>query len=215
LLTIIQARCSSKRFPNKILKKIYGKPLIGHLINRLKRSKKISKIIVATSKDKSDDKLIKYLRQIKIKFYRGELDDVASRLLSVAQNQKKKSFIRINGDSPLIDPNIIEKAIRIFKKNSKYHLITNVFPRTFPKGQSVEIINTQILKKNILKMSTIEREHVTKFFYKNSGHFLIKNFVYGNRKKNIKLAIDNKKDLSNILKKIKKDEFKKYSILDL
>ena len=89
MLAIIQARCSSKRFPNKILKKIYGKPLIGHLINRLKKSKKISKIIVATSKDKSDDKLIKYLRQIKIKFYRGELNDVASRLLNVAQNQKK------------------------------------------------------------------------------------------------------------------------------
>lgn len=215
MLAIVQARCSSKRFPNKILKKIYGKPLIGHLINRLKKSKKISKIIVATSKDKSDDKLIKYLRQIKIKFYRGELNDVASRLLNVAQIQKKKSFIRINGDSPLIDPNIIEKAIRIFKKNSKYHLITNVFPRTFPKGQSVEIINTQILKKNILKMSTIEREHVTKFFYKNSNYFLIKNFVFRNKKKNIKLAIDNKKDLGNILKRIKKNEFKKYSILDL
>ena len=67
LLAIIQARTSSKRFKNKILYPIYKKPLIGHVVDKIKKSKKISKIIVATSTNRSDDKLIAYLKKKKIK----------------------------------------------------------------------------------------------------------------------------------------------------
>ena len=160
---------------------IYGKPLIKHVITRVQKAKKITKIIVATSKNKSDDKLVEYLKKIKVQYFRGNLDNVAKRIVDTAEHQKKLYFLRINGDSPLIDPDIIDKAISIFEKNKSYHLISNVFPRTFPKGQSVEIIRTKILKKHLKHMNKIEKEHVTQYFYKNSDIFLIKNFA--NKKK--------------------------------
>jgi len=191
---------------------IYGKPLIKHVISRVQKAKKITKVIIATSKNKSDDKLVEYLKKIKVQYYRGNLTNVAQRIVDTAEHQKKKNFLRINGDSPLIDPDIIDKAISIFKKNKNYDLISNVFPRTFPKGQSVEIICTLVLKKHLKNMNKFEKEHVTQYFYKNSGFFLIKNFTNKRKNKLIKTAIDNKRDLANILKNIKKNEFEDYSI---
>ena len=214
MLAVIQARCSSKRFPNKILKKVYGKPLIHHVILKLLKSKNISKIIVATSDHKSDDKLIRYLKKIKVEFFRGSLTNVTERMLNLALLKKKTFFLRISGDSPLIDYKLVDLAISIFKKNKRYDLVTNTFPRSFPKGQSVEIIRTSLLKKHISKMSKIEKEHVTKYFYKYSKNFYIKNFRNKLKTRLIKLAVDNKKDLAKILKKIDKKKFENYSIYD-
>ena len=214
MLAIVQARCSSKRFPNKILKIVHGKPLIHHVILKLLKSKKISKIIVATSNHKSDEKLAKYLKKIKVQFFRGSLQNVAKRILDLALLKKKNFFIRISGDSPLIDYKLVDQAISIFNKNKKYDLVTNIFPRSFPKGQSVEIVRTDILKKNIHKMGKLEKEHVTKYFYKHSKNFYIKNFRNKLKTRFIKLAVDNKKDLAKILKKIDKKKFKNYSIYD-
>ena len=194
---------------------IYGKPLIKHVISRVQKAKKITMVVVATSKNKSDDKLVEYLKKIKVQYYRGNLSNVAQRIVDTAEYKKKLYFLRINGDSPLIDPDIIDKAISIFKKNKSYDLISNVFPRTFPKGQSVEIISTQVLKKNLKYMNKIEKEHVTQYFYKNSDVFSIKNFANKKKNKLIKTAIDNKRDLVNILRSIKKNEFENYSISKL
>tara|TARA_B100001121_G_C18632011_1_gene594829 strand:- start:173 stop:799 length:627 start_codon:yes stop_codon:yes gene_type:complete len=208
LLAIIQARTSSKRFKNKVLYPIYGIPLIQHVVNKVKKSKKISNIVVATSSNKDDKKLIDYLKKNKINYFKGELNNVALRLYKTARLYKKNFFVRISGDSPLIDYRILNKAIKIFENSkNKYDLVTNVFPRTFPQGQSVEIIKTLIIEKNIKKFNKLDKEHVTKFFYDNSEKFYIKNFIYLGNKKKIKQSIDTKKDLKNILSKINKKNF--------
>jgi spore coat polysaccharide biosynthesis protein SpsF (cytidylyltransferase family) len=212
MLVIVQARSSSRRFPRKILHRIYGKTLIEHVILKINKSKNVSNIVVATSKNKSDDNLVKLLKNNNINYFRGELKNVAKRLLRVAEKYKKKYFMRINADSPLIDFRLIDLSIKIFLKK-KYDLITNVFPRSFPPGQSVEIIKTSILKKNIKKMNKIELEHVTSFFYDKYKNFSIKNFSTKKKLAKMKLSVDTKKDLYLILKKIKKSEFFNYSIL--
>ncbi len=183
MIVFIQARSNSKRFDKKVLKMIYGLPLIIHVVNNVKKSKSVKDIIVATSNNSSDDNLIKLLKNFKIKFFRGELENVVLRFVRLAMKIKCKYFIRISGDSPLIDNKIIEYAIKIHKKNKNFDIITNVFPRTFPKGQSVEIIKVQILKDYINKMSKSDLEHVTRYFYKNSSKFKIKNFKSKNKKK--------------------------------
>ena len=173
MLCIIQARSNSKRFKNKVLHLIHGVPLIQHVINRVKRSKKIKKIIIASSLKKNDDNLISYLKKNKINFFRGDLENVAMRLYKTAKKNKAKFFVRISGDSPLIDPKLIDKAIKMSKGVKNYDIITNVFPRTFPKGQSVEVIKTSILKKYSKSFSKLDKEHVTKYFYDNSNYFRI------------------------------------------
>lgn len=133
MLAIIQARSSSNRLNNKILLKVKNKPLIWHVVNSVKKSKNVKKIIVATSKDKSDDYLVKYMKKNRMNYYRGSLNNVAERLCAVAEKNKSKFFLRINGDSPLLDKRIIDQSIKLFKKLkfNEFDLITNIFPRTF------------------------------------------------------------------------------------
>ena len=212
MLCIIQARSNSKRFKNKVLHLIYGIPIIQHVVSRVKRSKKTTKLIVSSSFKKSDDNLISYLKKNRIKFFRGDLENVAMRLYETAKANKAKSFVRISGDSPLIDPKLLDKAIKISQKEKKYDIVTNVFPRTFPKGQSVEVIKTSIINKYSKNFSKLDKEHVTKYFYDNSNKFLIKNFTFNGKNKIMKLSVDTKKDLKDILKKFNKKKFKNYSI---
>ena len=115
MLVIIQARTSSKRFKDKVLFNIYGKPLILHVIEKIKKSNKID-IIVSTSKKKEDDTLVKLLLKNKIKFFRGSLNNVAKRLYETAISKDQKFFLRVSADSPLIDFQIINKIINIHKK---------------------------------------------------------------------------------------------------
>ena len=213
LIVIIQARTNSKRFNNKVLYKIYNKPIVWHVVSKIKKSKNVKKIIVATSSNKTDDKLVKYLAKIKINYYRGSLTNVAKRLCDAAEKNKAKFFMRISADSPLIDPVIIDKAIEIFKSQKKhYDIVTNVFPRSYPKGQSVEIIKTSKLRYFLNKFNKEQKEHVTKYFYKNYKNFIIKNFMSDKSKTKIKLAIDTKNDLKLILKKFKKKKFINFSL---
>lgn len=200
MLTIVQARLSSKRFPKKVLYKVNNKPLIYYLVKNLKKTKKKLKIIIATSTKKTDDELVKYCKKNKIMFFRGKLNNVAHRLVSCAKKYKAKYFIRICADSPIIKPYIIDEIIRSFSKKKKYHLITNLFPRTFEKGQSVEIIKTKILECNLIKFDQNEKEHVTKYFYKNYKKFKIYNLKNKFKKKKIDYSVDTIKNLKFLIK---------------
>jgi spore coat polysaccharide biosynthesis protein SpsF len=205
LIALIQARLNSKRFKKKALHLIKNKELILHVVEAVKKSKNISEIIITTSNLRSDDKLVYLLKKYKIKIYRGSLNNVALRMLKAAQKFKIRHFIRISGDSPLIDYKIIDYAIETFKNHKNSDLVTNIFPRKYPSGQSVEIIKTKTLEKNIKNFSLIEKEHVTKYFYSNYKKFKIANFKKNfNYYKNLpKLSIDYKSDLKKIMKYFK------------
>jgi spore coat polysaccharide biosynthesis protein SpsF (cytidylyltransferase family) len=211
MLVVVQARSDSNRFPEKIFKKINNISIIELILKRLSISKKIKKIIVATSNNSTDDKLTKYLLKKKINIFRGKLDDVVDRLYKASRG--KKYFIRINGDSPLIDPKLVDKMIDIFKKEKfLVDILTNTNPRTFPKGQSIEIVRRKILKDNHPFMSSFDKEHVTSFFYKNQKRFKIKNIKNKNKIYKIKFAVDTKQDLNKLIRFSKNRDLKKFTI---
>ena len=170
MFCIVQARSSSKRFPNKIFKKLGKLAIIERVYLNLKKSKKISKIIFATSTNRKDDAIELFCKGKKINFVRGSMDNVSSRFLLAIKKYDVNSFVRISCDSPLIDHRIIDKAILIFNKK-KVDLVTNIFPRTFPRGQSVEVLRSNILEKSIINFDKLQREHVTKYFYDNFKKF--------------------------------------------
>ncbi len=209
MLLIIQARCNSRRFKKKVLYKIFGVPLIQHVIDRVQRSKNVKQIVVSTSNKKSDEQLVKYLKKKKFKYFRGSLNNVALRLLNTAKKFKSKNFIRISADSPLIDYKIINKAIKLSKKFNKADLITNLNPRTYPKGQSVELIKTSIIHKNINKFNSFDKEHVTPFFYRNKKKFKVINFKNNKIYKLNNFSVDTMKDLKRIKKYFKYKELAK------
>jgi spore coat polysaccharide biosynthesis protein SpsF len=185
---------NSKRLPNKALKLLCGKTILERVVMNLQLSKKITNIIVATSKSRSDDLIELFCKKKKIKCYRGALKNVYQRYYQLIKSQKIKNFIRITGDSPLIDYRIIEKGIELFEKGN-FDMVTNSLQRTYPQGQSVEIINSEVfcrVKKKIKEKDY--KEHITKYFYNNKRAFKIKNFFYQNDISHLNLSVNTRKD---------------------
>ena len=207
ILIGIQARINSKRLPEKVMRKVDGNPLLFYVLERLKKSKLGDKIFVLSSIEQSDQIIVNYCKRNHINIYLGNLNDVLSRYYDFAKEKKIDAVIRISADSPLIDFNIVNVMYDLFLKNNNYDVITNVFPRTFPKGQSVEIIKTSTLKfLSQRKLKVDEKEHVTSFIYKKPKLFKILNYKYTINKSSLRLSIDNENDFSNFKSFAKKNK---------
>jgi len=198
---IIQARMTSQRFPGKVLLKINGRPLIGYLLERLKRCKKAARVIVATSRDQSDRPICDYCRDTAVECFQGNLENVAERFKEVIEHYRLSSFIRICGDSPFIDSDIIDQGIKVFEQE-KYEIVTNCLQRSFPNGQHFEILKSDIFIKNYPFMrDPADLEHVTQYFYRNADKFKIYNMQAKEDYSHIKLSVDTAEDLE-VFKKI-------------
>ncbi len=199
-LAIIQARSNSKRFPNKVLKKINGLTIIEILLKRLSKSKKIDQLVVATTKRKSDNKLYNLVKKLGYHCFRGSERNVLLRFINAADTHSGKIIVRVTGDCPLIDPKLVDRCINNFKKdNLDYY--TNTNPPTFPDGLDVEVTKIDVLKKiNLLRLSKSEREHVTKYLRKNN-RFKIKNLYNKPDLSKLRWTLDEEKDL-HLIKKI-------------
>lgn len=195
MLAVIQARMSSRRLAGKVLHPLAGKPLLRWVYDRLSQADNLSKIVVSTSNSVSDSPIVEFCSAQKIPVHRGSLDDVAGRLLDCARREGALSFVRISGDSPLIDPKLVDQAIALASA-PPCDLSTNVQSRSFPKGQSVEAIRTQALERAWRDMSDAEdREHVTRYFYSHPEEFTINNFSSAEPMGEIQLSVDTPEDL--------------------
>lgn len=172
------------------------KPLLLYTIERLKHCQDIDAIIIATSTESSDDPVSSFCARHNVPCIRGPLDDVAGRFDIVLDSYPWDAFIRVNGDSPLIDQHLIEKGICHFQAGY-FDLVTNVFPRSYPPGQSVEIVRSRTFRKTFPLMNTPEHlEHVTLYFYQNPEKFSICNFSSEKDYRGLHLAIDTPEDFS-------------------
>lgn len=198
MLVIIQARMSSQRLPGKVLRTLGCKPILRWVVDRIQASESSSEVVIATSIDPTDDPIVRYCSDSGIVCIRGPLNDVAGRLANVATQLGAPAFVRICADSPLVDPTLIDSAIRLYQALN-VDLVTNVMPRTFPKGQSVEVINTSTFV-NALKNNSqsSDREHVTTFYYADPTRYRIVNFTSGQSAGSIQLSIDTDADLRAI-----------------
>lgn len=201
---VVQARMSSARLPSKVLTPLAGKPVLAWLLERLMDVKLSdekgpgSMIVVATSRAPEDDAVEALARSLGVGCYRGSLDDVAARLADAAQDAGFDAFVRANADSPLLDGALIAQAHGIYAKN-ECDLVTNVFPRSFPKGMSVELIELAAMRRILQSTDDPQdREHVTRFAYANPGRFRILNFSAPRSRPELQLSIDTPEDFARL-----------------
>ena len=198
MLAIIQARMSSQRLPGKVLRPMAGKPMLQWVHDRLSQAASLSRIVVATSVARSDDPVCEYCSEQKIPYYRGPLDNVVTRFLECVQIEAAEYFVRISGDSPLIDPALVDQAVSLQMLTS-CDLATNVQVRSYPKGQSVEVIRTAALKKSSQNIcDPRDYEHVTSYFYTHSEQFMIENFSSGDSLGDVQLSVDTLADFEAV-----------------
>lgn len=170
LLIILQARCSSRRLPGKVLKKINQLPLVVLCFKRL--SNKGRRVIVATSNHKSDDKLVNLLKKFKIPYYRGSLNNVLSRYQKISRDLKPNDIIvRATSDNPIPDGSLVEMVYKHFLIAKKDYLQIEHKLHNLPKGVRIEILTVKKLLSLKRKLSLLDKEHVTYKIYKNKKNF--------------------------------------------
>jgi glutamate-1-semialdehyde aminotransferase/spore coat polysaccharide biosynthesis protein SpsF (cytidylyltransferase family) len=202
VLVIIQARYNSTRFPGKVVKKINNKTILEILIKRLSKSKYISKIIVACSKNKKDREILNICKKLGVNYFIGSENDVLERFYKAAKKYKGKNIVRITADCPLLDCKIIDDVISSFFLN-KVDYASNIHPPTFPDGLDVEVFKFSALKEAYIKtIKFSEREHVTPFII-NSKKFKKFNFENDKDYSFLRLTLDEKEDFILIEKIIK------------
>ena len=176
---VVQARMGSARLPGKVLMELAGRPALDYLLERLAHAETLAAVIVATSREPADDAVASYCAARSVDCHRGDHDDVAARLLDAAERFALDAFVRVNGDSPLLDQALVDRGVRLFAAGGR-DLVTNVFPRSFPPGQSVEVISVPALREALPRLIAAgDREHVTTGLYRDPGPLAIENFDAG------------------------------------
>lgn len=173
VVAIIQARVRSIRLPGKALMDISGKPMLWHVINRLKHSRRLDLIVVATTTNKLDDAIEEFCRQYDVAFYRGSETNVLDRYYKAASNYKASVVVRITSDCPFIDPIVVDTAVsELLEHPERFDIVSNTANRTYPRGLDVEVFSFSALSMcNKRATEDYQKEHVTRYIYEHPDLF--------------------------------------------
>jgi spore coat polysaccharide biosynthesis protein SpsF len=221
IVAIIQARCGSRRLPEKHLQQVLGKPIIWYLIKRLKKIKLLNEIVLATTKLKEDTKLVKVAKELKIKVFRGSEHDVLGRVSEAAKKYRADLIFDVSGDCPLIDPEIADQAIKTFLENKNIDFLSTHWILSYPDGLNVSLINKKFLiKSDKIVKSKIDRDGLYALMFKNQKKFKTLFMIAPKqlRRPNISLLLDTYKDflfLKEILTRLVKKKGIYFSCFDI
>jgi len=194
ILAVIQARMGSTRLPGKTLMKIGGKTLLEYCLTRVRLSKKIDKIVVATTTNSEDKAVEKFCESVGVDCFRGLPEDVLDRYWQCTKRYSDyQTIIRITGDCPVIDPVVIDAVIEKFF-NEKLDYASNVLEETFPDGMDVEVFTLEALAEAAQKAKLgSEREHVT-LYIRNQPDFKKGNLAADKDYSQFRLTVDQSED---------------------
>ncbi|TLG77596.1 NTP transferase domain-containing protein [Methylocystis sp. B8] len=192
----IQARMSSVRFPGKMLAPFRGRPLIAQVLDRFSDSDLQPRLVVLTSVDSTDDPLADFvINRCSVPVFRGDLDNVVLRFQSALVAYPCAWFVRISGDSPLLDASLVQAMIGLC--DDRVDVVSNIVRRTFPPGQSVECICSDVFRSlDSGSMTHDQREHVTKIFYEQAQPWRVRSVVCQDpRWAAVRMVVDQIEDL--------------------
>ena len=184
-VAIIQARMLASRLPGKVLLDIGGKPMLEWVVERTRRAQTVHEVVVATTTDASDDPVFEFCKRKNYKVGRGSVHDVLDRYYQTAKHFHANVVVRITADCPLIDPGLIDQAVRLLLSGtgaldlrlklsaSRFDFVANRLPppwgRTYPIGLDVEVMTFDALERAWhTAIPKHQREHVTPFLYEDT-----------------------------------------------
>jgi len=176
LVAVLQARFSSTRLPGKVLKPLLGEPMLARQLERIGRAGCIDQLIVATSTESSDDPIAALCDSLGVACHRGALDDVLDRMYQAGAAAGANTFMRLTGDCPLMDPDLLDRLVRYFQAGG-YDYASNTIEPTFPDGLDAEVMHFHCLETAWREgRLPSEREHVTPFIYNYPDRFRLGSF---------------------------------------
>lgn len=175
IIAIIQARMGSSRLPGKVLAEIHGMPMIAWVVERARKAKLVDAVVVATTVAANDDAVAEMCEARGYACVRGRAADVLDRYMQAAEMYGAEIVVRLTGDCPLIDPDVIDNTIQAFLDSDPPAIYgSNRIVRSFPIGLDVEVMTFEALKMaNQEAKEPYHREHVTPYFYEDTNRFRI------------------------------------------
>ena len=217
IIASIEARMTSSRLPGKVLKKINNLPCLELMVNRVKKSKYLNDIVIATTINKEDDAIVKWCRENNINYYRGSENNVYERVLEAHIHFDTDIIVELTGDCPLLDPVLIDDAIEVYLKGD-YDYVSNCIEETYPLGMAVEVFSLEALKsiKTNRELSYMDKEHVSPYLYVSNEY---KTFNIEAPKEhffpNLSVTLDTKEDFEMIEKVDSQFDNIDYSLSDI
>lgn len=198
----IEARMGSSRLPGKTLAPILGRPMLELLIERLKRSRLLDEVVVATTVDPADEAIERLAKRMGVGCYRGSIDNVLERVLRAAEAYQTDLIVETTGDNPLIDPEIVDQLIEMFH-SGQYDYVSNDLQETFVDGLNAKLFLTSTLAEvNELTQNELDQEHVSLYIYEHPERYRLGNLSAppGLRRPEIRLSVDTAEDLAFVTK---------------
>jgi spore coat polysaccharide biosynthesis protein SpsF len=208
VIAIIQVRMSSTRLPGKVLQDLGGRPVLDRMIERVMRAKQVTETVVATTTDPLDQPIVELCQRLRTPVFRGSLPDVLDRYYQCAVDYRADYVVRLTGDCPLIDPDLIDQVVKALLDNPVDFTCNRLpppFARTFPIGLDVEACTFEALG-NAWKNATAkhDREHVMPYLYEVPGRFRVKQMQNDVDYGNLRWTLDTPEDLELLREVIKR-----------
>jgi spore coat polysaccharide biosynthesis protein SpsF len=222
IVAIIQARMASSRLPGKVLMDISGRPMLAWVIERVRLSKRIDQVVVATTQDAGDEPIVKFCLENEVACTRGSHHDVLDRFYQAAREHQADVIVRITADCPVIDPQVIDHTLsRFFEEEVDFaaNRLPPPWKRTYPIGLDTEVCTFLALERAWIEATApFEREHVMPYLYDREGRFKVLLVNHDPDFGNMRWTVDTPEDLE-VLRKITDHfagrlDFSWYEILD-
>lgn len=200
IVASIEARMDASRLPGKILKDILGKPMLERLVDRVRGSKWIHEVVVATTVAPGDEATLAACRKMGVACFRGSSEDVLDRVLKAAQTHDADLIVELTGDCPLLDPHVIDSVIQ-FYLDHEYDYVSNILERTYPRGLDTQIFSVEVLEEVArLTQDPTDHEHVSLYIYNHAEQFHLGNVPAPEevRRPELRLTVDTADDLTLI-----------------
>ena len=178
IIATVSVRMGSSRLPGKVLYPVAGQPLLGHLLDRLARARRLDGVVVATSVRPENDVIAAYCRTRGTPCFRGDEDDVLARMVGALQAQGATIGVQVFGDGPLIDPVLVDQMIGLYREAAgAYDFVGNDLTTTWPPGMEVEVFSVAALEDSHRRCrDPAIREHGTLFLRQHAELYRLKNF---------------------------------------
>jgi len=177
IVATITARMTSNRLPGKVMLPVLERPILHYLVERLNNVPSIDDIVLATTVNKNDDTLIDFATSEGISYFRGSEDDVMLRVVEAADSVDADIVVEITGDCPIVDPQLVEQAILMYKANDVDY-VSNGNIRSYPDGMDAQVFSLDTLKKSLsMTDNLLDHEHVTLHIRNNPQLFTSMNLV--------------------------------------
>jgi len=218
IVAIIQARMGSTRLPGKVMAEIAGKPMLWHVVYRVRQAQQVDEVVVATTDKTVDQAIIDFATAEGILVFRGSEEDVLDRYYQAAKWIDADVVVRITADCPLIDSQIIDRVIAHYL-NGNFDYVSNTHPPTYPDGMDVEVFSFNALKKAWKEAGWLsEREHVTPYIWKNPDKFKLFNVENDEDLSGLRWSVDHLEDLEfvrAVYKHLGRESFGMIEVLNL